>query len=387
MLHAVVFAGMALAAEAGLTNPEHAMRFERTRIGEVTFEAAAAIDVNNNGTMDIVSGGVWFEGPDFTTKHTIYHPDYLSEYYDDFSSIPMDVNGNGYTDIVTGGWFGERLIWLENPSGGTGEWTVHEIASVGNVERACFYDIDGDGHPEIIANTPNAPLIIFKLVRDEDGRGTGKFEPHTIREEASAHGIGFGDINGDGRADIILRNGWLEQPENPYEDEWTWRPEFELFPLASVPILVHDVNGDGLNDLIVGNAHDYGLAWWEQTRGEDGERGWVRHDIDPHRSQYHDLQLHDIDNDGNLDLVTGKRWRAHNGNDPGADDPLGVYYFKINGGEFERVTVDYGPAGQASGVGIYFWVADVNGNGYNDIIAPGKEGLFLFTNLGPVDAR
>ena len=387
MLHAVILVGMALAADAGFTNPDHAMRFERTRLGEVTFEGASAFDVNNNGTLDIVSGGVWFEGPDFTTKHTIYHPEYVSEYYDDFSSIPMDVNGNGYTDIVTGGWFGERLIWLENPRGGTGEWTVHEIASVGNVERACFYDIDGDGFPEIIPNTPGAPLRIFKLVRDENGRGTGEFSMHTIREGASGHGIGFGDINGDGRPDIILQAGWLEAPENPYEDEWTWHPEFELFQLTSVPVLVHDVNGNGLNDLIEGNAHGYGLAWWEQTRSEDGERGWVRHDIDPHRSQYHDLQLADIDNDGQLDLVTGKRYRAHNGNDPGADDPLGIYCFKINGGEFERVTIDYGPAGQASGVGIYFWVEDLDGNGYKDIIAPGKEGLFLFKNLGPATAR
>lgn len=387
MLHAILLAGMALSADAGFTNPDHAMRFERMRLGEVTFEGASAFDVNNNGTIDIVSGGVWFEGPDFTTQHTIYHPDYVSEYYDDFSSIPMDVNGNGFTDIVTGGWFGERLLWLENPQGGTGEWTVHEIAQVGNVERACFHDIDGDGFPEIIPNTPGAPLRIFKLVRDENGRGTGEFTMHTVREGPSGHGIGFGDVNGNGREDIILQNGWVEAPENPYEEEWTFHAEFELFALASVPILVHDVNGNGMNDLIVGNGHDYGLAWWEQTRDEDGARGWVQHDIDPHRSQYHDLQLADMDNDGQLDLVTGKRYRAHNGTDPGADDPLGVYYFKINGGEFERVTVDYGPADQASGVGIYFWVADVNGNGYPDIVAPGKEGLYLFTNLGPHDAR
>jgi len=81
-------------------------------------------------------------------------------------------------------------------------------------------------------------------------------------------------------------------------------------------------------------------------------------------------------------LITGKRYRAHLGRDPGAMDPVGTYYFEIDGGRFRRVTLDYGPASKASGVGIYLWVADVDGNGWKDIVAPGKEGLYLFRNLG-----
>jgi hypothetical protein len=376
----VLWLGLLTEQPATATAP---VTFTKARIGQVTYEAASAVDVNNDGILDIVTGGVWFEGPDFIKEHKIYDLEPINEYYDDFSSIPMDVNGDGFTDIVTGGWFGQRLIWLENPQGGTGPWTVHEIAKVGNVERACFYDIDGDGFPEIIPNTPGAPLQIFKLQRDAQGRGTGEFISRTLRSEASGHGLGFGDVNGNGRADILLQAGWLEAPANPWEDEWTWHAEYDLFRLASVPILVHDVDGDGLADLIVGNAHDYGLAWWRQTHTADGQRQWIRHDIDPDRSQYHDLQLADIDNDGQLDLITGKRYRAHNGNDPGAADPLGIYYFKIDGGRFERVTIDYGPAGEASGAGIYFWTADLDGNGWLDVIAPGKDGLYLFRNQGP----
>ena len=96
------------------------------------------------------------------------------------------------------------------------------------------------------------------------------------------------------------------------------------------------------------------------------------------------MQLVDIDNDGELELITGKRYRAHMGHDPGADDPLGVYIFKIDGGKFVRHTVDYGPPDEASGVGIYFWVQDLDGNGWKDIVAPGKEGLYLFRNRGPL---
>jgi hypothetical protein len=83
-------------------------------------------------------------------------------------------------------------------------------------------------------------------------------------------------------------------------------------------------------------------------------------------------------------LVTGKRYRAHQEHDPGSLDPIGIYYFKINKGNFERVTLDYGAAKDgASGAGIYFWVQDLDGNGWKDVVAPGKDGLYLFKNLGP----
>ncbi len=373
-----------LAASAmigGATEDADMVTFERERIGEGTYEAAAAFDVNNNGVVDIVSGEYWFEGPDFTTRHKIADIERVDTYHDDFSNFPMDVNGNGYLDIVSGGWFNEAVVWRENPEGRTEEWRTHTIAEVGNVERPNFWDVNGDGHYEVAPNTPGNPQRIFRLIRDDEGRGTGEFQMITISERNTGHGLGFGDVNGNGRGDFVTTMGWFEQPENPWEDEWPFHEEFDLGQ-ASVPILVHDVNGDGVNDLIVGEPHDYGLYWMEQRRNDDGDREWIKHMIDPDRSQYHDIQLHDIDNDGELDLVTGKRYWAHRGADPGAEDPVGVYYFKINGGEFERVTIDYGPPEEASGVGIYFWVSDITGNGWKDILAPGKEGLYLFRSQG-----
>jgi len=293
----------------------------------------------------------------------------------------MDVNGNGLPDIITGGWWGLTLRWRENP-GVTGvEWQVHDIAHIGNIETTRAWDVDGDGELEIVPNTPGAPQYVFKLDRDADGKPLGAFTQYTIYSQPSGHGLGFGDVNGDGRPDIVLAGGWLEAPEDPWGGEWTFHPEFNLAS-ASVPILVHDVNGDGLADLIVGQAHDYGLHWWEQGTDKSGARTWTRHDIDTTASQYHDLQLADIDGDGEVELVTGKRYRAHCGSDPGADDPIGVYYFKIKGGQFEKHVIDYGPASVASGVGIYFWIEDIDGSGTLDIVAPGKDGLYLFKNLG-----
>jgi hypothetical protein len=176
----------------------------------------------------------------------------------------------------------------------------------------------------------------------------------------------------------VIPDGWLEAPENPLTGVWTFHAEFALGS-ASVPILVRDVDDDGLADLIYGHAHDYGLYWVQQQRDDRGQRTWTRHVIDDSSSQYHDMQLVDLDGDGRLELVTGKRYYAHNGHDPGAEDPVFVRYFRLDGkGTFTAHTIDYGPAGQASGVGIYFRVEDLTGDGRPDIVAPGKEGLYLF---------
>lgn len=367
---------------APATEEKPMLKFERQKIGTGTFEAASVFDVNNDGKLDIVSGEYWYEGPDFKKAHKICDIRKVEDYYDDFSDYPMDVNGDGYMDIVTGGWWGETLRWRENPKGKDVEWQVHDIAKIGPIERPCFWDIDGCGVPEIVPNAGNVQRF-FKLVRDANGKGTGVFKEYVIAASKghTGHGLGYGDINGDGRGDIILPTGWLECPPNPLEDPWTFHGEFNL-GTASVPIIVYDVNKDGLADLIVGGAHEYGLWWYEQGKDDQGNRTWTKHDIDTKRSQYHDLVMADIDNDGEPELITGKRYRAHQGHDPGSADPLGLYYFKINKGNFERYTLDYGPHDKASGAGIYLWVQDVDGNGWKDVVAPGKEGLYLFRNMG-----
>ena len=359
------------------------LRFQKIHISDERYESCGVFDVNNDGVLDIVSGEYWYPGPKFDRKHRIGTIATAGEWYDDFSTIPMDVNGDGWMDYITGGWWGGNLRWRENPKGDpTKEWPEHVIAETGNIETTRAWDIDGDGQIEVVPNCPGKPYMVFKLERDAAGKGKGSFKKYVVSDLPQGHGLGFGDITGNGRGDLISAGGWLEAPANPLSDKWEWHPDFN-FGGASVPILVHDVNGDGLNDLIVGQGHDYGLAWWEQKKDGDGKRSWVKHDIDPNRSQYHDMQLVDIDNDGKLELVTGKRYRAHQEHDPGSLDPIGLYYFKINNGQFERFTLDYGPADKTSGAGIYFWVQDIDGNGWKDIVAPGKQGLYLFRNLGP----
>ena len=362
------------------------VRFEKILIADERYESAGVFDVDNDGHLDIVSGAYWYPGPTFDRKYRVGDVRAEGEYFDDFSTIPIDVNGDGYLDFVTGGWWGNTVRWRENPRGdGAKTWPEHVIAEVGNVETTRAWDVDGDGRIEIVPNTPGGPLRVFKLIVDGAGRGTGKFSEHVVYPGKQGHGFGFGDVDGDGRGDIVLSKGWLQAPAHALGGgAWTFHEEFDLGS-ASCPILVVDVNGDGLADLIVGQAHGYGLHWYEQ-RLDGGRRTWVKHPIDPFNSQYHDLIWADIDGDGQCELITGKRYRAHCGHDQGANDPVGIYYFKWTGEGFSKQVIDYGPARAATGCGIFFQVVDIDGDGRLDIVAPGKDGLYLFRNLGPAPA-
>ena len=351
------------------------LTFEKVLIADERYESAGVFDVNNDGVLDIVSGAYWYEGPDFKRRHPIGPVQAVGEYFDDFCTIPLDVNGNARPDVITGGWWGNTLRWRENPGKPDSEWPEHVIAEVGRIETTRAWDVDGDGRVEIVPNTPGDPLRVFKLT------GPGQFAVHTLWDRPQGHGLGFGDVSGSGRGDFILHNGWLEAPDDPFAAPWTFHQEFD-FGTASVPILVVDVNGDGLNDLIVGQGHDYGLDWWQQGRDGQGRRTWTRHPIDPCNSQYHDMHWVDLDGDGRCELVTGKRYRAHCGQDPGAGDPVGIYYFKWTGEGFVKQVIDYGPPRVGTGCGIHFAVADLTGSGLPDIVAPGKDGLYVLYNLG-----
>jgi hypothetical protein len=275
-------------------------------------------------------------------------------------------------DFITGGWWGNTIRWLENP-GKISEWPEHVIATTGNVETTRGFDLDGDGIVEIIPNTPGQPLKVYKK---EKGK------PSFVASELiniHGHGLGFGDINMDGRTDVIISSGWLEAPVNS-GSSWQLHKDFDL-GTASIPVIVADVNRDGLNDLIAGQAHDYGLYWYEQKLNKK-DRVWIKHPIDPFNSQYHTMEWTDIDNDGQNELITGKRFRAHNEKDPGSFDPVGLYYFKWNGENFTRQVISFGDYGTGKGTGIYFSVFDVDGNQWKDIVVAGKDGLCIFYNQG-----
>lgn len=355
---------------------ETEVQFTPYFIAAESFETVGVFDVDNDGKPDLVSGDFYYLNGDdastiFRKRHRLGQQKAYGEYYDDFATIPLDVNQDGRMDFITGGWFGEELRWHENVGAG-GEWPAHIIARVGNVETVRGWDLDNDGQVEIVPNTPNSPLHYFKL------EGPGKFVRYEVGDYKS-HGLGYGDINGDGKGDFIVKNGWIENKGN---NQWVFHPDFDLGQHASIPIIVTDLNGDGKNDLIVGNGHDYGIHWYEQQIDGKGERSFKKHLIDDTASQYHELVWADITGDGKPELITGKRYRGHNGGDPGAHDDVGLYYFTWDGQSFTKHVIAYGPAGVGKGTGIYMQVADLRGTGRKDVVVAGKDGLWVFFNEG-----
>jgi hypothetical protein len=336
------------------------------------FEAAGVLDVNRDGKLDIFCGGFWYEAPDWK-RHFVREVKEEGDYFYDFANLPMDVDGDGWVDIANAAWHNKTVFWERNPGRNDVPWEVFQIDVPGNMETALAVDVNGDGQPDVLPNIMTA-VAWYEFHRDKSAPGGARWAKHDLPKQAAGHGIGAGDVNKDGRCDVVAPKGWLEQTATG----WQWHPEFELGS-TSIPILVHDVDADGDADIVWGLGHDYGIYWLEQ-KNVDGQRSWEKHLIDKSWSQPHYMVMADLDNDGKAELVTGKRYHAHNGHDPGGNDPVCIYYYKFDAPTkgWTRHTIHEG--GRVA-FGINTAVVDIDGDGDLDVIAPGKSGLYLLENL------
>jgi hypothetical protein len=321
---------MILAAAVGLLNVGHGEepRFRRHVLNaDSTFCACAAVDVNGDGRLDVVCGGWWYESPTWA-RHKARDVEFIRGNYDGYSHLPLDVNGDGRVDIVSANYRSESLYWLENP-GPAGLWQKHMVELPGPMETARLVDVDSDGDLDVLPNGVRfAAWWEVQTAPGSANRGVTLVR-RELPAEVASHGIGFGDVDGDGRGDMVGARGWLQAPANRVAGRWVMHEEFELHRDASIPILVIDVDDDGDSDLVYGRGHNVGLYWMEQMR--DGQqRSWRRHVIDTSVSQLHSPLWADLDGDSRAELVVGKRYLPHEGRDPAEYDPLFVFSYHFD---------------------------------------------------------
>jgi hypothetical protein len=300
----------------------------------------------------------------------------IKTYSDTFMNWAEDLDGDGRQDLIVVDFPGQPTWWFQNSGAKDGPWARNRIVPVTNNESPQYLDVDKDGKRELIygdgskrmalARPGATPLVEWSATRIA--------APGEVDIPNFYHGLGLGDINKDGRDDIVVPHGWWEAPARQTSDTWP----FHAAPLgeAQAQMYVYDFDGDGDADVLGSSAHRRGIWWYEQL----GENKWVKHEIDSSIAQTHAMVLADINGDGLPDFVTGKRYYAHNGRDPGEDEPPVIAWYELSRKDGKPVWTQH-VFDHDSGVGTAFEVHDMNGDGLQDVIVANKRGVFYFEQV------
>jgi hypothetical protein len=386
----LVLANRLPVATGGADSP---ITWKKTVIDKVfRSEGVAVADVDRDGKMDILAGDVWYQAPAWKMQPFRKLGDYkdgAAGYSQNFACWADDLNGDGYADLIVIGFPGAPCHWYENPKGQPGMWPQHLIWKSACNETPQYLDLFQTGKRVLLMGTqPEGQMAWFAPGQDP----TQPWQLHAVSEAGKkapgtdrfSHGLGAGDVNGDGRLDVIVTGGWWEQPADALQATTPWQFHPANLGAPCADMFAQDLDGDGKPDVLSSSAHGYGIwAYLQRPGKEASEPAFLKQDLFPKLfSQSHAMHLVDINGDGLKDLVTGKRWWAHGPKgDVDPNHPAVIYWFEAKKGSDGAITFTPREIDNDSGIGTQFWVGDFNGDQWPDIVTANKKGVFLFEQV------
>ena len=363
-------------------------------------EGVAVADVNQDGKKDVLNGEYWYEAPDWKPHEMqppMDHKDGLGNYSRSFACWCDDFNKDGYLDLIVIDFPGVPCYWMENPKGKSGHWTKHTIWHSACNETPIYADLLGKGkrvllmgfQPKGSKPDGNEGQMAYFSPKEEDANALWDMHPisePTVPGKAAipgtmrfSHGLGVGDLNNDGKQDVICTGGWWEQPSQiDGQSPWPFHPA--NLGEACADMFAFDVDNDGKTDVLSTSAHKFGI-WWYKQRPMPKDSKEVHPLFDKIElfgrlsSETHAAHFVDIDGDGNKDLVTGKRWWSHGRSEPGSNWDARIYWLKAEKENDGFVSFVPKLIDNDSGIGTQFEVTDINGDGLLDIISSNKKGV------------